>query len=107
MEELRVELKNNGQEHLLAFWEELSADQQKQLFGDLRNINYPEVMRYFKTCTESLGNTAEKVDDHLQPIPASVLGSITRTDAETLAEYQQEGQCDTFITSSSLIYVYY
>ncbi|KAI0237710.1 UDP-N-acetylhexosamine pyrophosphorylase [Lamellibrachia satsuma] len=91
MEELRVELKNNGQEHLLAFWEKLSVDQQKQLFGDLRNVNYPEVMRYFKTCTESLSHTAEKVDDHLQPIPPSILGSVTRTDTDTLVEYQQEG----------------
>ena len=92
MEELRVELKNNGQEHLLAFWEKLSVDQQKQLFGDLRNVNYPEVMRYFKTCTESLSHTAEKVDDHLQPIPPSILGSVTRTDTDTLVEYQQEGE---------------
>ena len=97
MEELRVELKNNGQDHLLAFWDTLSPDDQKQLYGDLRSIDYPEVMRYFKACTETADRPAEKVDDHLQPIPAAVLGSVTRTDAETLAGYQEEGRYDTLV----------
>ena len=96
MEELRVELKNNSQDHLLAFWDTLSPDDQKQLYGDLRSIDYPEVMRYFKACTETADRPTEKVDDHLQPIPAAVLGSVTRTDAETLAAYQEEGETSCF-----------
>ena len=102
MEELRVELKNNGQDHLLAFWETLSPDDRKQLYGDLRSIDYPEVMRYFKACTETADRPAEKVDDQLQPIPAAVLGSVTRTDAETLAAYQEEGGSSDFFVSFML-----
>ena len=106
MEELRVELKNNDQNHLLAFWEKLSPDEQKQLYGDLRSIDYPEVMRYFKACTRTTDEPAEKVDDHLQPIPAVVLGSVTRTDADTLAAYQKEGETSSSSSPSSCSHFY-
>ena len=34
---------------------------------------------------------AEKVDDHLQPIPQDIMGSVTRTDPETLKQYEEMG----------------
>ena len=34
---------------------------------------------------------AEKVDDHLQPVPQDIMGSVTRTDPETLKQYEEIG----------------
>ena len=35
---------------------------------------------------------AEKVDDHLQPVPQDIMGSVTRTDPETLRQYEETGK---------------
>ena len=35
---------------------------------------------------------AEKVDDHLQPVPQDIMGSVTRTDPETLKQYEEIGR---------------
>ena len=90
LESLRAKLKEHKQEHLLEHWESLTDEQQKQLYSDLRCINFAEVNGFFSRCMEQLDAT-DKVDDHLQPIPQEALGSVVRTDAQTLKQYEEEG----------------
>lgn len=93
VEGLRITLKNHGQEHLLNFWEELSEDERKHLYNDLNSIDFAEVIKYFKQCTGDLEKAAEKVDDHLTPLPSETVGSVCRTSAEQLKEYEESGRC--------------
>jgi len=88
---LRTELQTHEQQHLLAHWDNLTSEEKARLYKDLKSINYAEVKGFFKACKESLANTAEKVDEHLQPIPQDYLGSVTRAGDQTLDRYSQSG----------------
>ena len=45
-------LKNHGQEHLLAFWEQLNTTQKQKLLAQIEQLNFPKidkwVARYIK-----------------------------------------------------------
>ena len=92
VEGLRSYLRKYGQDHCLEFWETLSTAQQEQLYKDLRGLNLEEISKYFKRCEESLKNPGEKIDAHLQPLPAECFGSIVRTDENKLKLYESEGK---------------
>jgi len=88
---LRIELRNNNQEHLLEHWDVLSNHEQAQLYKDLKSVNYAECGKYFRQCMEDLQHAGEKVDDFLQPLSAETIGSVTRTDPESMKRYETEG----------------
>lgn len=88
---LEALLSQYGQTHLLQFWNELSQDDREELVEDIRSFNLKEVTGYFKRATESFTNDQEKLDDRLKPIPSGLYGSVTRTPADVLAGYEDEG----------------
>ena len=92
IEALRKDLKTYDQEHLLDHWSSLNDEEKTTLYNDLTSIDYAEVTGFFKACNESSSNTAEKVDEHLQPIPQDYLGSVTRAGDETLDRYNKNGE---------------
>ena len=96
IESLKNELKTHSQEQLLDHWDSLSEEQKASLYNDLKSIDYAEVNGFFKACNESMRNAAEKVDEHLQPIPQDSLGSITRAGDETLDRYNKSGELSMF-----------
>ena len=97
---LRIELQIHGQSHLLDHWEGLNGDEKKCLYNDLRAINFAEVNKFFKQCSDDMGHSGKKVDDFLQPLPQEMAGSTTRADDETLKRYETEGKTDSVPLSS-------
>lgn len=102
-ESLRETLKKHGQEHLLQFWEELNDIERKQLISDIQEFNLDEVQSFFERAKSSLAESSAKLDSRLQPVPDSVLLSISRTSKEQLKVYNDEGEWNkTFIISSTI-----
>jgi UDP-N-acetylglucosamine/UDP-N-acetylgalactosamine diphosphorylase len=91
VEKCRELLLQYGQEHILQFWEKLSEDDRDELIQDIKEINIPEVTNYFQRATENLFADQEKLDDRLKPIPSSLYGAVSRTSAELLSAYEEEG----------------
>lgn len=91
IEEIRNRLQRFGQEHLLQFWDQLSEDDRDELLHELKDINFDEVVEFFKTANDSLKESEEKLDDRLKPIPNHLYGAISRTSPELLAAYEDEG----------------
>lgn len=89
--EIKLFLQEHGQEHLLQFWDKLSEDDRDELIQDIKEINIPEVVSYFKRSTEILNDDQEKLDDRLKPIPSSCYGSYSRTPPDLLASYEELG----------------
>ena len=58
----------------------------------LQTTDLAEVNSYFRQCMRDASKMAEKVDDHLEPIPPQIMGSVTRTDPETLRQYEEIGE---------------
>jgi hypothetical protein len=54
-------------------------------------MNFAEINQFFETAMQLSKHAADKVDDLLEPLPAEVCGSVSRTDAETLEKYNSIG----------------
>ncbi|XP_033113283.1 UDP-N-acetylhexosamine pyrophosphorylase-like [Anneissia japonica] len=77
-ESLRESLAEHNQEHLLDFVNDLNEDEKLALYNDITNTNIKEVVKFFKTATESM-DSQTKVDDKMEPIPSDMFGSVTRS----------------------------
>ena len=75
VENLRRDLKENNQEHLLNYWDSLDEDKKLPFLRDLRSINFAEVKRDFQRTTDET-NVEEKKDEKLEPVPSEYLGSV-------------------------------
>ena len=91
VEKLRKELEQNGQGHLLKFWEELDEEQRVRFYDDLRSIDFAKLNRSFeKTFHAAENGKEEKKDEKIQPVPTDKQGSVTR-DSEKLKAWQEKG----------------
>ena len=54
-------------------------------------MNFTEINTFFETANQSLKHASDKIDDLLESLPAEVCGSVTRTDAETISQYNTTG----------------
>ncbi|KAM9831317.1 UDP-N-acetylhexosamine pyrophosphorylase [Neosynchiropus ocellatus] len=72
-------LSEAGQDHLLQFWDELSLEERAALTFDLQGMDLKEINGFFETAMKmSCGSKQEKMDARMKPVPAEVLGSVTR-----------------------------
>ena len=60
---LRVQLQKYEQEHLLAFWDDLSEEEKTLLFNELSQLDLEYVTQSFDRCVADLNAKAEKLDD--------------------------------------------
>ncbi|XP_045125416.1 UDP-N-acetylhexosamine pyrophosphorylase-like isoform X2 [Portunus trituberculatus] len=88
---LRQRLEGYGQEHLLQFWDSLPEPQRKALYTDLSELNLEEVCGFYKRTVSSLNEEQTKLDERMQPIPANMHGSVTRTPLEKITNYEEAG----------------
>jgi len=85
---LRQELAKYNQEHLLQFWDTLTAREQEKLYQDLSMLNIEEVTKFFANTKGDSSQQECKLDDRLQPVPQDVYGAVVRTDNEKLQYYR-------------------
>ncbi|XP_014677660.1 PREDICTED: UDP-N-acetylhexosamine pyrophosphorylase-like [Priapulus caudatus] len=91
VDSLRKSLAQNGQEHLLKHWDQLTDSDKKSLYSDLSSINYKEVNEFFHAATESLDDVSEKLDVCMSPIPDDVFGSVRTSTPSEIEEYETQG----------------
>lgn len=90
---LRHQLAAHQQEHLLAFWDDLTDDEKGQLYRDLRSISFSRVSKIFQ---QSVSPSSDRVfdDSILEPLPDDVHESVSRSDPQTLRSYREQGIVD-------------
>jgi len=88
---LTQRLAEYNQEHLVRFWNDLDDTERGQLYNELTNLDLGYITQCFKNCQEELTKASTVIDDQLEPLPDSVLGSLVRTDVETLRKYEDIG----------------
>ena len=93
---LTQRLAEYKQEHLVRFWNDLDDTERGHLYNELTNLDLGYITQCFKNCQEELAKVSTVIDDQLEPLPESVLGSLVRTDAETLRRYEDIGMIATF-----------
>ena len=70
VEGLRAQLQKFDQEHLLAFWDQLSEEEQTLLYNELSQLDLEYVTQSFERCVADLNAKAEKLDDRMEPLPS-------------------------------------
>jgi len=69
LEEAKIILRENGQQHVLAFWDELSAVQQEQLLAQIEELDFKSIVRM-----QGMLKTGESVNTSgSEPVPPQVL----------------------------------
>ena len=93
MVNLRRELKQNNQEHLLQHWESLNEKQKSTFCKDLRNIDFAKINRWFdKTINEVTANEKNLKGRKLKPIPPLHVGSTIGAENENkVASWREKG----------------
>lgn len=79
------------QNHVFRFWDELNEAQRSELLADLEDLDLDRLQSYFDACSTELSGTITKVDERLEPPPASACGSFLTSDSVTLAHYETLG----------------
>ena len=80
---LREKLAKYEQSHLLDHWDDLSDDQKRALYDELMAFDFAELTEDFdKMAVTSANDASEKLDDHMQPLPADQCGSVLKATDE-------------------------
>jgi len=87
---LRAQLTRFNQEHLLEHWNDLSLDQQEELFKELSNLDLEEVNEYFQRTVREMEHAGEKLDDKMEPLDEMQCGSILKSSDRELNAYQNK-----------------
>lgn len=90
VEDLRNNLANYGQEHLLRYWDSLTDIEKEELMLDINDINFEAVLCDFKKVTANLKDE-EKLDRDIKPVPSSLFGGVDRSSKEDVKTYIEEG----------------
>lgn len=99
-EQTRDRLTEYGQQHLLDHWNDIDGDQQRQLLGDLADLDLAELAEFFQRATSSLAAdtdaaaaavAAKRIDDLLQPIPDAQLLYANDCNAADRRRYEEVG----------------
>ena len=72
---LKSSLVLYGQEHLLAFWDDLTTEQKDDLFRDIQSIDFKCHLDSFEVCMQKEQTVTDKEDD-LQPLPSQACESV-------------------------------
>ncbi|CAG0881987.1 unnamed protein product [Cyprideis torosa] len=81
LEKLRADLKRNGQDHLLQFWEELTDDEQQQLYKDITGTNVGDTVASFHRSMAMNVEVGEELDGRMAPLGDDVFSSRLTPDA--------------------------
>lgn len=91
MESVRSRLNAAGQEQLLAHWDKLSQEKQRELYDDIQRLDLDEVCGYFHRTMAAHSEQEDKLDDRLQPVNPADFGSAARSSQEQLDKYESIG----------------
>lgn len=75
IDNLRSELKENSQDHLLLHWDSLNDEEKSNFYKDLKHIDFAKINHWFeKTMREA--EASDKKDEKLEPVPPQIVGSV-------------------------------
>ncbi|XP_067114350.1 UDP-N-acetylhexosamine pyrophosphorylase-like protein 1 [Osmerus mordax] len=91
VEEVRSSLERAGQLHVLQFWPELSEDEKKTFLSELSQLDFDELREHCRGAAEAATRSTTKVDQKMEPVPLEFIGSVVKSDRDTINEWQNEG----------------
>lgn len=77
-----------GQGHLFTFWEDLSPEQQAELFGQLEDIDVERVNQIYN---RTVSGGAVAASNNLEPLPDHVFDSVQTASSDSISAWNETG----------------
>ncbi|XP_066515857.1 UDP-N-acetylhexosamine pyrophosphorylase-like protein 1 [Hoplias malabaricus] len=93
-EEVKTRLDIAGQSHALRFWSELSAEERAVFLGELSELDAEELKDHCRVAAEAAKRASgdeERLDSRMEPVSPEFIGSVCKSDQETLKQWEDEG----------------
>lgn len=91
IEEVRSFLESAGQCHILQFWNELSESEKIAFLSELSQLDFHELREHCEGAARAMRSPSSKVDQQMKPLPSDFVGSIRRSDKNSLLDWENEG----------------
>ena len=87
LEQLKQNLEQFEQQHLLQFWNDLSVDEKEALAVELKEIEFKSL---YRTLHDSKSSKLQS-NKNLKPLPACLKGSVEKSSKEEVKIYEAKG----------------
>lgn len=91
IEELKSCLENAGQTHILQFWPELSVEDRNNFLSELSQLDLNELKEHCEGAAKAAASPSTRVDQQMEPVPSEFIGSVRKSDKNTLEDWENEG----------------
>lgn len=89
--DLRQKFANANQEHVFAFYDELTTAEKSSLYRDISSINPEYINEITQKALNPVKDSAEEGKGALEPLPESVTASILDSKAENIDSWYSSG----------------
>ncbi|XP_051977743.1 UDP-N-acetylhexosamine pyrophosphorylase-like protein 1 [Xyrauchen texanus] len=94
LEEAKARLESAGQSHALQFWAELSAEERDSLLEEISQLEPEELLLHCRAAAAAVSRQSSadgRLDARMEPVPPEFIGSVRKSDKETLQIWGDEG----------------
>ena len=94
-EEAASRLESAGQSHALRFWAELSAEERDVFLDELSQLDAEELSQHCRAAAEAASRASgegERLEARMEPVAPEFIGSVCKSDQETLQQWEDEGR---------------
>lgn len=91
LEEVKQHLELANQSHTLQFWSELSEAERESFLQELSQLDLPRLREHCEGAARAAASPSPSLDEHMQPVPAELIGSARKSDKDSLAHWENEG----------------
>ncbi|KAG7273767.1 hypothetical protein CRUP_003267 [Coryphaenoides rupestris] len=94
LEEVESLLGSAGQSHVLRFWSELSEEERSAFLSELSQLDLDALQGHCEAAAAAAASPPQPpaAEQHtIEPVPEDLVGSVLKSDAATLADWENEG----------------
>lgn len=94
VDQVRLGLQRAGQAHVLQFWSELCEEERDAFLRELSQLDLEGLREHCEGAAGAAASpAATSLDQHLEPVPPQVIGSVRKSDPSCLSAWEDEGEC--------------
>uniref|UniRef100_A0A3Q3JX29 UDP-N-acetylglucosamine pyrophosphorylase 1 n=1 Tax=Monopterus albus TaxID=43700 RepID=A0A3Q3JX29_MONAL len=91
LEQAKQSLESAGQAHVLEFWPELCEEDRANLLRELSQLDLKGLKDHCDRAAKAAASPAASLDQFIEPVPPEIIGSVRKSDKNSLAEWENEG----------------
>ncbi|TDH01759.1 hypothetical protein EPR50_G00166100 [Perca flavescens] len=91
LEQVKQSLESAGQSHVLQFWPELCEVERDSFLQELSQLDLKGLKDHCEGAARSAASPSASLDQHIEPVPPESIGSVRKSDKDSLAEWENEG----------------